>query len=194
MSTESRASGWERVAKAIEKIQDRLRRTTLALGNAGIEYAVIGGNAVAEWVGRIDSGAVRFTKDVDILLRRSDLPQAIKAMASSGFVYNETMNVHMFLDGPDSSPRDAVHVVFSDEKVREEYDSAAPAVGDVDSAGGFRVISLESLVRMKLTSFRLKDQVHLQDMLEIGLIDATWPSRFPEALARRLNSLIENPE
>lgn len=194
MSTESRVSGWERVAMAIEKIQERLRRTTRALGNAGIEYAVIGGNAVAEWVGRIDSGAVRFTKDVDILLRRSDLPQAIKAMESSGFVYNETMNVHMFLDGPDASPRDAVHVVFSDEKVREEYDAAAPAVGDVDIAGGFRVISLESLVRMKLTSFRDKDKTHLRDMLEIGLIDATWPSRFPEPLAKRLTSLIENPE
>ncbi len=191
MSTESKTSGWDRVAMAIEKIQERLLRTTVALGNAGIEYAVIGGNAVAEWVGRVDSGAVRFTKDVDILLRRCDLPKAISAMEPSGFVYHETLGVPMFLDGPDSSPRDAVHVIFSDEKVREEYSAVAPAVSDVDRAGSFRVLSLESLVRMKLTSFRLKDQVHLQDMLEVGLIDFTWPSRFSEALAQRLIALIE---
>ena len=28
---------------------------------------------------------------------------------------------------------------------------------------------------MKLTSFRRKDQVHIQDMIGVGLIDATWP-------------------
>jgi hypothetical protein len=194
MVIESTASGWERVAMAIERIQDRLRRATLALGNSEIEYAVIGGNAVAEWVGRVDSGAVRFTKDVDILLRRCDLPEAIRAMESSGFVYNETMSVHMFLDGPDASPRDAVHVVFAGEKVREEYVAAAPAVSDVDQVGDFRVLALESLIRMKLTSFRLKDQVHLQDMLSVGLIDSTWPARFPDVLGQRLTSLIENPE
>ena len=32
---------------------------------------------------------------------------------------------------------------------------------------------------MKLTSFRLKDQVHLMDLLEVGLIDSSWGDRFP---------------
>ena len=179
---------------AIEQIRIRLLKATAVLRSAGIPYAVIGGNAVAEWVGRVDSGAVRFTKDVDILLNRSDLSRAIVAMDAAGFVFNETMGVHMFLDGPDASPRDAVHLIFAEEKVREEYEHAAPAVDDAESAAEFQVLSLDSLVRMKLMSYRRKDQVHIQDMIGVGLIDGTWPARLPLLLAERLRLLIDNPE
>jgi 16S rRNA (guanine966-N2)-methyltransferase len=54
--------------------------------------------------------------------------------------------------------------------------------------------NLESLVRMKLTAFRDKDRVHLRDMLDVGLLDASWPARLPEPLAGRLQELIDNPE
>jgi len=47
---------------------------------------------------------------------------------------------------------------------------------------------------MKLTSFRRKDQVHLLDMIGVGLIDSGWPSRFPPPLAERLQSLLDTPE
>ena len=53
---------------------------------------------------------------------------------------------------------------------------------------------LEALVRMKLVAFRLKDQVHLQDMTRLGLIDATWPARFPDVLADRLRQILANPD
>jgi hypothetical protein len=41
---------------------------------------------------------------------------------------------------------------------------------------------------MKLTSFRDKDKTHLRDMLEIGLIDQSWVTRFSPELAARLRS------
>jgi hypothetical protein len=47
---------------------------------------------------------------------------------------------------------------------------------------------------MKLTSFRRKDQVHLLDMIEVGLIDGGWTSRFDPKLAARLQELIDTPE
>jgi hypothetical protein len=47
---------------------------------------------------------------------------------------------------------------------------------------------------MKLTSFRRKDQVHLQDMLDVGLIDETWLERFPAELRVRLQELIDTPD
>ncbi|MFY8199545.1 MAG: hypothetical protein ACOVLE_02670, partial [Pirellula staleyi] len=53
-------------------------------------------------------------------------------------------------------------------------------------------ISLPSLVEMKLNSFQRKDQTHLMDMLEIGLIDSTWPSRFSPLLAAQLQELIDD--
>ncbi len=47
---------------------------------------------------------------------------------------------------------------------------------------------------MKLIAFRRKDQVHLIDMLDVGLLDSSWPARFPSPLAERLQELIDNPE
>jgi len=46
---------------------------------------------------------------------------------------------------------------------------------------------------MKLTSFRRKDQVHLIDMISIGLIDTTWLTRFQTELGNRLQTLLDDP-
>ncbi|MDX1967330.1 MAG: hypothetical protein SFV23_09180, partial [Planctomycetaceae bacterium] len=132
---------WERMIRAVEKIKERLQRSVTVLEGAGIPYAVVGGNAVAAWVSRVDEAAVRNTRDVDILLRRSDFPQAIAAMQQAGFVYCETMSVHMFLDGPDASPRDAVHILFAAEKVRQIDVCPAPDVAECDNTGDFRIIA-----------------------------------------------------
>src|SRR5258708_25995066 len=78
---------WERMIRAVEKVRERLRRAVAALEAAGIPYAVAGGNAVAAWVSRVDEAAVRNTQDVDILLRRSDLPAATEALNKAGFIY-----------------------------------------------------------------------------------------------------------
>jgi hypothetical protein len=179
---------------AIEEVRNRLTRTAKALNHSGIPYAVLGGNAVAEWVGRIDKAAVRFTKDVDILIRRSDLPAVIDAMRNAGFVYHNTLGADMFLDGPGANPRDAVHVIFANEKVRGDYVAPAPDVCEAELTSEFSVLSLEALVRMKLTSFRRQDQVHLLDMLDVELIDASWCQRFPAELSNRLQELIDNPD
>jgi len=191
---ETFTSGWERVAMAIERVQARLTRTTEALEAAQILYAVIGGNAVAEWVGRVDDGAVRFTKDVDILLRREDLPAAIAAMSEYGFTHHQTSGVDLFLDGPDSKPSEAVHVLFAREKVKAHDSVATPDVEQSEHPGSFRVNQLESLVQMKLTSFRRKDQTHLEDMIGVGLIDRSWIEKYPEPLSSRLAEIFDTPE
>ena len=185
--------GWERTALAVEKVKDRLRRASAALGQAGVAYAVVGGNAVAEWVGRVDEAAVRNTQDVDILLRRSDLQAAKEAMEAAGFVHCQVMDVDMFLDGSNGRPRDAVHVLFAGEKVRKEYESASPDITESEPAAQFQVVALEALVRMKLNSFRDKDRTHLRDMIEVGIVDESWPTRFPPQLAARLQGLLDTP-
>ena len=70
----------ERAVSAVERVRERLLRSTIALHAAGIPYAVAGGNAVALWVSRVDPGAVRNTADVDLLVRRSDLAKVIEAL------------------------------------------------------------------------------------------------------------------
>ena len=107
---------WERMIRAVEKVKERLRRAAAALEAAKIPYAVVGGNAVAAWVSRVDEAAVRNTQDVDILLRRDDLPATKAALIKAGFVHRHTAGLEMFLDGPSASVRDAVHIVFAAEK------------------------------------------------------------------------------
>ena len=185
---------WERMIRAVEKVRARLDRAVAALEGAGIPYGVAGGNAVAAWVSRVDEAAVRNTQDVDILLRRDDLERTKTALAAAGFVFRHVKSVDMFLDGDGAKARDAIHVVFAGEKVSADYVAASPDVTEVDTAGPFHVVDLEPLVRMKLTSYRLKDRVHLLDMISVGLIDPTWSKRFSGELAERLQNLLDNPD
>jgi hypothetical protein len=185
---------WERMIRAVEKVRERLRRAVAALEAAGVPYAVAGGNAVAVWVSRVEEAAARNTQDVDILLRRSDLPAAIVAMTQAGFVHRNAAGVEMFLDGPAARARDAVHVVFAAEKVRPHYLVSAPEVSESEATGPFRLLTLDALVRMKLTSFRDKDRTHLRDLIEVGLVNASWVPRLPSELGARLQSLLDNPE
>src|SRR5262245_8463540 len=163
-------SSWERSMAAAEAVKQRMQRFTAALNQAGVPYAVIGGNAVASWVGSIDEEAVRNTKDVDILLRRQDREAAKAAATASGFLHHETTDVHMFLDGPKAKPSQAVHLLFAEEKVKPEDLVPAPPIADYVDREQVRIVGLEALVSMKLTSFRLKDRVHLLDMIGVSLI------------------------
>lgn len=185
---------WQRMENAIEKVRGRLTRVAAALDAAGVPYAVLGGNAVAAWVSRVDEAAVRNTQDVDILIRRADLTAAIEASARAGFVHRRSAGMDMLLDGAEAKARDAVHLVFAGEKVRPDYPLPAPEVAESEATAEFRLIALEALVRMKLTSFRDKDRVHLRDLIEVGLIDASWPGRFLPPLADRLQEILDNPE
>jgi hypothetical protein len=184
----------DRMVRAVEKVRERLLRATAALENAAVPYAVIGGNAVAAWVARVDEAAVRNTQDVDILLRRADLAAARAALEKAGFIYRHAAGIDMFLDGPTAKARDAVHVLYANEKVRLEYLLPTPDVTEVERGPAYQMLTLEALVRMKLTSYRLKDQVHILDMLEVGLLDASWLARLPAELAARLKQKIDNPD
>lgn len=185
---------WARIERAVENVKRRLRRVTETLNSAGVPYAVIGGNAVQHWVAQVDESVVRNTRDVDIILNRTDLPAAIAALEKEGFVYRRAAGVSMFLDGPDAKARDGVHVVFAGEKVRIEYPEPVPNIDDYALMETARTLPFEALVRMKLTSFRRKDQVHIQDMISVGLIDESWLKRLPEKLQERLQELLADPE
>jgi hypothetical protein len=184
----------DRVVSAVEKVRQRVLRAAAALREAGVPYAVAGGNAVALWVSRVDEAAVRNTQDVDVLLRRVDWERAKRAMEAAGFVYRHVAGLDAFLDGPDAKARDGVHVVFAQERVRPDSAAVNPDVSESEAGPNFQVLSLEALVLTKLAEFRRKDQVHLLDLIGVGLIDDSWPARYPPELAARLKSLLDNPD
>lgn len=185
---------WERMIRAVEKVRERLIRAAEALELEGIPYAVAGGNAVAAWVSRVDEAAVRNTRDVDILLARQDLERASAALTAAGFVYRHVAGLDVFLDGPDAKVREAVHIVFAGEKVRPAYSLPAPGVDESEHTETFRLLNLDALVRMKLTSYRDRDRTHLRDLIELGLVDRGWQAGLPDELAERLQRLLDDPE
>jgi hypothetical protein len=188
------ALAWERMVTAVEKVRQRLRRAAVALAEAGIPYALAGGNAIAAWVSEVDESAVRNTQDVDILLRRADLDRAKQALAGAGFIYRHISGLDPFLDGLGAKARDAVRVVFAGEKARQDYLLPAPEVDESQATPTCQVLNLDALVRMKLTSFRDKDRTHLRDLIDVGLVDRAWPDRLPKELGARLQQLLDTPE
>jgi len=194
VAIELRDFSWDRMIEAVQAVRERALRATAALERAGIPYAMAGGNAVAAWVARVDRAAVRNTQDVDILVRRADFDAVKLALERAGFVHASVMDVTCFIDGPDGSPRDAVHLLFAGEKVRESYPLPTADVTERERAEDYHVVGLEALVRMKLNSFRDKDRMHLRDLADLGLVDATWLERLVPEHAARLKQLLDDPD
>jgi hypothetical protein len=184
----------ERAERAVLKVRERLLRATGALNRAGIPYAVVGGHAVASWVATVDEGAVRNTRDVDLLVRREDLPAITTALEGVGFIRGEVMDVTMFLDGPNAKPSESIHLLFSGEKVKVEYPYPNPPLKTVDDPGEYKVLELEELLLMKLLSNRDKDRTHIRDLIALGMIDRTWLDRVPAELVERLRAILDTPE
>jgi hypothetical protein len=98
------------------------------------------------------------------------------------------------LDGPDAKMRDAVHVLWAGEKPVPDAIENTPELHETEASEGFSLVPLQDLVRMKLISFRDKDRMHLRDLLSVGLIEESWPTRFPSELATRLQVILDDPE
>jgi hypothetical protein len=196
MTDKTVVMGWEildRMERAVAKVRERLLRATAALNEAGIPYAVVGGNAVASWVATIDEGAVRNTRDIDLLIRRSDLTAITATLEKVGFVKEEVLGVDMFLDGAKAKPSESIHLLFSGETTRPDHPLPAPELNTVEDPAGFRVIMLESLLVMKLMSNRDKDRTHVRDMIGVGLIDQSWVAKLPPVLGERLQHILDTP-
>ena len=172
---------------AVDRVEKRLRRVAAALDAADIGYAVIGGNAVAAWVARVDPSATRATKDVDLLVERADLDRITEVMDGLGFERHDLRSLVLFTDPDEPSKRAGVHLVWANEKVRPSYALPAPSTDEaVRDEEGLLILDLPALVRMKLTSFRDIDRVHIADMLSVGLIDQALRSALPDDFRKRL--------
>ena len=189
--TAAAPSLWEKYVMALDKVTDRLERIGRALEEAAVPFALVGGQAVAIWVATRDPAAVRTTKDVNVFLRREDLPRARAAALSVDMDYLEVVGVGMFLERTDPNPRQAVHLIWAGEKVRPEYPLPAPAVEDRQMLeAGKPVVSLAGLVPMKLMANRDQDRIHLRDLIDVGLVGRDLLAGLAPELAGRLDGLL----
>jgi hypothetical protein len=170
----------------VEKLYDLAQRIEQAFSAAGLEYRVVGGLAAYLYVEERDPDAGRLTRDIDVAVRREDLPKIAQAVEPLGLEYRHVAGIDMLVQAGQPSARRAVHLIFTGEKVRDEYPERVPEIGAYRRVGGIRLMPLADLVRMKLTSFRAKDETHLKDLDEAGLITPEVEADLPAVLRERL--------
>jgi hypothetical protein len=174
----------------VERLRDTVQRLAEALTRAGIAYRVIGGLAVFFHVAARDPGAARATRDIDLAVDRADLTAVVEAVRPIGLVHRRAAGLDMLVDARHPSTRSAVHLVFVREKVRPHYLEPAPDFSPpVQTAEGVLLAPVTDLVRMKLTSHRLKDRVHIQDLDAVGLITPEIEAQLSEPLRARLRDV-----
>ena len=174
----------------VQQLFDVISRLAQALAQARIDYRVVGGVAVFLHVHEHDPLAARLTRDVDITVDRRDLDAIAEAVRPLGFTSRRAAGVDMLIDTREPRARSAVHLLFVREKVRPEYLEPVPDFSPpVRTIEGVLLAPVADLVRMKLTSFRLRDRVHLKDMDAIGLITPQIEAQLPQAFRERLRSV-----
>ena len=172
--------------KRVEQLFDLAQRVEAAFAAAGLEYRVVGGLATYLYVEQAQPDAGRLTRDIDIAVKRSDLEKIAVSAQAFGLRYRHVAGVDMLVQDAEPTASRAVHLVFTGEKVRPQYTEAVPEIGPGTLIQGIRLISLADLVRMKLTSFRAKDEAHIKDMDEAHLITAEIEASLSEPLRARL--------
>ena len=170
----------------VEQLSDLAQRIEQAFSAAGLEYRVVGGLAAYLYVEERDPDAGRLTRDIDIAVRREDLPKIARAVETLGLEYRHAAGVDMLVQASQPTARRAVHLVFTGEKVRDGYLEPVPEMGACRRIRGIRLMPLADLIRMKLTSFRAKDEAHLKDLDDAGLVTSEIEVALPAVLRERL--------
>lgn len=158
-----------------------------------IPYELIGGMAVAAQMERVDRDAVMLTKDVDVMIHRSDLERVKQAATRHGFQFRHTAGLDMLLYGEEKKAVKGVPLVFSGERVKASQEPNPPIAPEYIEVYGkeVAVVTVTDLVRMKLNAFRDKDRVHVRAMDEIGLVTPEVEGKLPADLLLRLQHIRE---
>jgi hypothetical protein len=148
--------------------------------------------AVMVQVNRVEPSAVRNTKDIDIMVYRTDLDRIKEVAQLHGFTFRHAAGLDMLLPPGETKAGNAVHLVFSGEKTKANQTSINPplrpehiSVHGIDVA----VIPVLDLVSMKLSNNRDIDRVHVRDLDSVGLITPEIEHVLSSVLHARLQEI-----
>jgi hypothetical protein len=158
----------------VQQLYELANLIELIFASAGLEYRVVGGLATYLYVEEAEPDAGRLTKDIDIVVRREDIDKIAKAAEPFGLEYRVVAGVGRLARVGAAPNRRAINLW------------PAPELGAVQTKKGIRLVPLPELIHMKLTSFRLKDQMHLKDLDGVGLITSEVQAGLPPCLNERL--------
>ena len=171
-----------------------LDRIVGVVTDAGVAYELVGGLAVLIHLEAVDPANSIMTRDVDVMINRQDLERLKQAAAGAGFQYRHSAGLDMLLYGDEKKALNAVHLVFSGEKVRPPQAAPNPSIAPEQRTIHGRtvmVIRVDDLLRMKLSAFRDKDRVHVRSLDACGLITPEMEAGLPPELIERLKHVRE---
>ena len=169
-----------------------LQKIAAPLVEASIPHEVVGGLAVLIHVEDADPAHSVLTRDVDLLIRRSDLDGVIAVAESQGFRFRHAAGLDMLLHGGKAAS--AVHLLFTGEKVKPSQVIPNPELSPerkMIQGREVAVIPVADLVRMKLSANRDKDRVHIRSLDAAGLITPGIERGLPEPLRAKLQHVRE---
>ena len=143
-------------------LYDELRSILDALDQSGVDYALVGGLAVAVW------GAPRATKDIDLLVRGEKLPDALAAVRTRGFTlealpfeFKDGTILHRISKEAEGGDLMTVDFMVVDRNLEAAWASRARLpLADRDVV----VISREALIAMKALAARPQDIADIQNL------------------------------
>ncbi|MGH9468976.1 MAG: hypothetical protein ACRD1N_01375 [Terriglobia bacterium] len=171
-----------------------VHRITEPLASEGVPHELVGGMAVLVHVEAADPPQTTLTRDVDLMIRRSDLERVKEIAARCGFSFRHAAGLDMLIAGAPEKATNAVHLIFSEERVREDQTAPNPPIRPEKRLLQGRevaVIAVRDLVAMKLSAWRDKDRVHVRAMDAAGLITREVEESLPDELNSRLKRTRE---
>ena len=142
---------------------DEFRAITHALNEAGIEYAVCGGWAMAI------HGHPRATKDIDLLILTDDVSRVLPLVREQGFDI-EGIPLHLDVEIRRNSKIDpltkelvTIDLLLVNELMQDVWNSRRLLTW---SEGEAVVVSREGLVKMKLLAGRKQDLLDIEKLQE----------------------------
>jgi len=141
-----------------------LRGVLAELDAANVEYALVGGLAVAVW------GAPRATKDIDLLVRREALPTAMAAIAKRRFElaaapmkFRDGMEVQR-VSRVEGGELLTVDFILVDQNLEPAWSSRMK----LDTTDGPTwVISRDALIQMKVAAGRPIDAADIEKLKDV---------------------------
>jgi hypothetical protein len=146
-------------------IYEELRSVLGALDRAQVDYALVGGLAVAVW------GAPRATKDIDLLVQPDDLPRAMAGVRECGFTlealpfeFKDGTTIQRVSKVDKQGNLMTLDFILVDHNLEAAWASRSPL-----PLGNARivVISREALIAMKALAARPQDIADIQNLKEV---------------------------
>lgn len=174
--------------RGMYSLTEELEKIVGVLNEASVPFELIGGVAVNVHLLPRHRSRTFVTREIDLLVRRSDLDRIVLAAETAGYEARKIVGGYM-LRLPSQAEQEAVHLVFAGERSKSTQPTPHPDLSpEATEFYGLTVpvAPLRDLVRMKLNSFRAKDLVHLEILDDAGLLTDEIEADLPSELRQRL--------